>query len=159
MSWRSPYPLHDSLFTNGARLFLSDIPHLPVAEARVWASPAMKARSLASSVGIESARSVDGTGFRARERRLGRLGAVPGRSGTHLTGQVVVVHRSRSSCRERRRPRPQAFDPAEDLGEQGARHRYLGQLEHHNNNYRGATLAPTLISVSRRSRQRPKALF
>ena len=51
--------------------------------------------------------------------------------GSHLTGRVVVVHRSRSSCRERRRPRPQAFDPAEDLGEQGARHRYLGQLEHH----------------------------
>jgi hypothetical protein len=40
-----------------------------------------------------------------------------------------------------------------------ARHRYLGQLEHHHNNYRGATLAPTLISLSRRSRQRPKALF
>jgi hypothetical protein len=30
-----------------------------------------------------------------------------------------------------RRPRPQAFDPAEDLGERGARHRYLGELEHH----------------------------
>jgi hypothetical protein len=37
----------------------------------------------------------------ARERRLGRLGAVFGRSGTHLTGQVVVVHRFRRSCQER----------------------------------------------------------
>jgi hypothetical protein len=27
--------------------------------------------------------------------------------------------------------RPQAFDPAVDLDEQGPRHRYLGQLEHH----------------------------
>ena len=52
-----------------------------------------------------------------------------GRSWPHVACWVVVVHRSRSACRERRRPRPQAFDPAEDLGGQGARHRYLGQLK------------------------------
>ena len=31
---------------------------------------------------------------------------------------VVVVHSSRSSCRERRRPRPQVIDPTQDVGEQ-----------------------------------------
>ena len=45
--------------------------------------------------------------------------------GTHLTGRVAVVHRSRSSCRERRRPWPQALDPTQDLGEQGARYRHF----------------------------------
>jgi hypothetical protein len=64
--------------------------------------------------------------------------------------KVVVVHRSRSSCRERWRLRPQAFDPAEDLGEQGARHRCLGQLEHHVAAGRWRTIrAPILTSFSR----------
>jgi hypothetical protein len=45
--------------------------------------------------------------------------------GTHLSGRVAVVHRSRSSCRERRRPWPQALDPTQNLGEQGARYRHL----------------------------------
>jgi hypothetical protein len=82
------------------------------------------------SPGVKQFTHLTQDSHRARERRLGRLGTVSGRSGTHLTGQVVVVHRSRSSCRERRRLRPQAFDPAEDLGEQGARHCDLSQLEH-----------------------------
>ena len=35
----------------------------------------------------------------------------------------------RRSCQERRRTRPEPIDPAQDLGEQGAWHRDLGQPE------------------------------
>jgi hypothetical protein len=52
-------------------------------------------------------------------------------SSYHLTWKlspagVVVVHRTRSSCCERRRPWPQVIDPPQDVGEQRARHRHLG---------------------------------
>jgi hypothetical protein len=49
---------------------------------------------------------------------------------TNLTGRMVVVHCSGSSCWYWRRPRPEPVDPAQDLGKQGARHCDLGQLEH-----------------------------
>jgi hypothetical protein len=41
---------------------------------------------------------------------------------------IVVVHRSRSSCRERR-PWLQVIDPAHDPGQQGTQDQRLGQLE------------------------------
>jgi hypothetical protein len=37
----------------------------------------------------------------------------------------------RNPASSRKRFQPQPIDPVQDLGEQGARHRYLGQLEHH----------------------------
>jgi hypothetical protein len=75
--------------------------------------------------------SIDGTEF---------LGLV---SGVRITFERFSVDHGRTSpaalpsircapcsCRERRGSWSEPIDPAEDLGEQGARHRYLGQLEH-----------------------------
>ena len=97
---------------------------MPAPDRRVCRSDAQAKASRARA--SHSPRAVPP--LRARGPSSSRFRMVFGRSWTHLSGQVAVVHRSRSSCRERRPPRPQAFDPAEDLGEQGARHRYLGQL-------------------------------
>jgi hypothetical protein len=47
----------------------------------------------------------------------------------HLSGRVAIVYCSRCSCQERPRTRPESIDPAQDLGEQRAWHRELGQLE------------------------------
>jgi hypothetical protein len=61
---------------------------------------------------------------------FGSRSSDPGRSWTHFACCVAVVHCFPGSCCERRRLRPEPVDPAQDLDEQGARHRHLGQLEH-----------------------------
>jgi hypothetical protein len=74
----------------------------------------------------EAARSGDlrlGPGF------LGACGQLSVDLGRTSPAGVVVVHRSRSSCCERRRPWPQVIDPPQDAGKQRPRHRHLGQLE------------------------------
>ena len=43
---------------------------------------------------------------------------------------VVIVHRSRSSCRERRRLWSEPIDPAQDVGQQRSWHRHLSELKH-----------------------------
>jgi hypothetical protein len=61
---------------------------------------------------------------------FGSRSSDPGRSWTHFACCVAVVHCFPGSCCERRRLRPEPVDPAQDLDEQGAGHRHLGQLEH-----------------------------
>jgi hypothetical protein len=47
------------------------------------------------------------------------------------SARLLDCHRcSPCSCRERWLPASKPINPAQDLGEQGARHRHLRQLEH-----------------------------
>ena len=67
--------------------------------------------------------------FRAGARGFGSVRRFSVTDRTHLTSWLGIVHRFRCSCREWRRPWSEPLDPAQDLGEQGARHRHLGELE------------------------------
>ena len=68
--------------------------------------------------------------LRARGSGLSRFRTVFGRSWTHLSRRVAVVHRFRCSCCERRRPWPQIVDLTQDLCDQRP-HCHIGQLAHH----------------------------
>jgi hypothetical protein len=99
--------------------------------AELGPSPTAKATSWASKLASRGS-SIDGTEF---------LGLV---SGVRITFERFSVDHGRTSpaalpsircapcsCRERRGSWSEPVDPPQDLGEQGARHRYLGHLEHH----------------------------
>ena len=64
--------------------------------------------------------------------RLGfeRFRMVFGRSWTHLSRRVAVVHPFPCSCCERLRARPQIVDPTQDFCDQRP-HCHIGQLAHH----------------------------
>jgi hypothetical protein len=66
----------------------------------------------------------------------------------HTSPAGVVVHRSGSSCRKRRRLSPQVIDPMQDLGEQRPWHRHLG---HH---FRPAGFAAGAAQPSAEASQR-----
>jgi hypothetical protein len=68
--------------------------------------------------------------FGAAPRILASVEPFPGRSWPHVACWVVIVHRSRSSCRERRRLWSEPIDPAQDVGEQRSWHRHLSELKH-----------------------------
>jgi hypothetical protein len=47
-----------------------------------------------------------------------------------MLAELLSIVALRTPCRERGRRWSEPIDPAQDLGEQGSRHRDLGQLEH-----------------------------
>ena len=123
------------------RPLVSREPTCPFPEAGIARVPASARRScVGSPQGASLRRHSDGPRRPVRLPRAAIRGLRPlfsqrlsgSRSVDHgrtSPAGVVAVHRCRSSCRERRRPWPQAIDPAQDVGEQRTRHRNLGQLE------------------------------
>ena len=82
------------------------------------------------NVGWREPRGGADTAFRGCAPHLASVEQFPGRSWPHVACWVVIVHRSRSSCRERRRLWSEPVDPAQYVGEQRSWHRHLSELKH-----------------------------
>ena len=113
-----PYPL------------LAEIPRMPTSEGDL--APFQHARQgrKGRNVGSREPGGADAA-FRGCVPHLASVEQFPGRSWPRVACWIVIVHRSRSSCRERRRLWSEPIDPAQDVGEQRSWHRYLSELEHH----------------------------
>jgi hypothetical protein len=100
-------------------------------QRRPCSVPAHQARPKGPERGWREPRGGADTTCRGCAPHLASVEQFPGRSWPHVACWVVIVRRSRSSCRERRLLWSEPIDPAQDLGEQCSGHRHLGQLEHH----------------------------